>query len=134
MNLLSLGINWKLILIKIGLALALIAGVSYISYEKGQASVRVDVAEKAAKDIEVRTVIMMETIEKRIPVIQYIERENAKLEAEVKDTKRRLDEAIKASSDVLECRLTNDEWLRFNEAARAIKRSATLPEFSAGGS
>lgn len=134
MNLLTLGINWKLVLIKVGLALALIAGVSYISYEKGQASVRIAVAEKAAKDIEIKTVIMMETIEKRIPVIQYIERENAKLEADVKDTKRRLDEAIKASSDVPECRLTNDEWLRFNEAARAIKRSATLPEFSAGGS
>ncbi|WQZ00964.1 hypothetical protein [Stenotrophomonas phage StenR_269] len=129
---LLLGINWKLWLIKVGIVLAFAAGISYISYEKGQASVRIAVAEEATKAAEIKTVIMMETIEKRVPVIQYIERDNAKLQAEVTTVKRNLDEAIKAAGDKPECSLSDAERMQFNEAARAIQRAATLPEL--GGS
>ena len=129
---LLLGINWKLWLIKVGIVLAFAAGISYISYEKGQASVRIAVAEQATKDAEIKTVIMMETIEKRVPVIQYIERDNAKLQAEVTTVKRNLDEAIKAAGTKPECSLSDAERMQFNEAARAIHRAATLPKL--GGS
>lgn len=129
---LLLGINWKLWLIKIGIVLAFATGISYISYEKGQASVRIAVAEEATKAAEIKTVIMMETIEKRVPVIQYIERDNAKLQAEVTTVKRNLDEAIKAAGNKPECSLSDAERMQFNEAARAIQRAASLPKL--GGS
>lgn len=125
-------INWKLWLIKIGIVLAFAAGISYISYEKGQASVRIAVAEKATKAADIKTVIMMETIEKRVPVIQYIERDNAKLQAEVTTVKRNLDEAIKAAGNKPECSLSDAERMQFNEAARAIQRAATLPKLGGG--
>lgn len=127
------GIKWKVWLVKIGLVLAILAGVSYISYEKGQANCRVEVAEKNLVDEKIRTVIMMETIEKRVPVIQYIERDNAKLQAEVNSTKEKLRDAIKAAGTKPECSLSADEWVRFNEAARAINRASSLPQFSEGG-
>ncbi len=127
------GINWKLTLIKLGLVLAFAAGISYISYEKGQANCRIETAEKNLEAEKVRTVIMMETIEKRVPVIQYIEKDNAKLQAEVNSTKEKLRDAIKAAGTKPECSLSADEWMRFNEAARAINRASTLPEFSEGG-
>lgn len=121
-------INWKLFLIKVGIVLAFAAGISYISYEKGQASVRIAVAEEGKKAAEIKTVIMMETVEKRVPVIQYIERDNAKLEAEVTTTKRKLNDAIKAAGTKPECSLSDAERLQFNEAAGAIRRAATLPK------
>lgn len=127
------GIKWKVWLAKGALVLAIAAGISYISYEKGQASVRVAVAEKNLEDEKIKTVIMMETIEKRVPVIQYIERDNAKLQAEVNSTKEKLRDAIKAAGTKPECSLSADEWVRFNEAARAINRAATLPVLSEGG-
>lgn len=127
------GIKWKVVAIKVGLALALLAGVSYISYEKGQAHCQVETAEKNLADEKLRTVIMMETIEKRVPVIQYIEKDNAKLAAEVQSTKEKLSDAIKAAGTKPECSLSADEWVRFNEAARAINRAATLPQLSEGG-
>lgn len=127
------GIKWKVWLAKGALVLAIAAGISYISYEKGQASVRVAVAEKNLADEKIKTVIMMETIEKRVPVIQYIERDNAKLQAEVNSTKEKLRDAIKAAGTKPECSLSADEWMRFNEAARAINRAATLPKLSEGG-
>ncbi|MEG3035837.1 MAG: hypothetical protein RR877_10175, partial [Aurantimicrobium sp.] len=106
---------------------------SYISYEKGQANCQVQEAEKKLSDEKLRTVIMMETIEKRVPVIQYIEKDNAKLAAEVQSTKEKLRDAIKAAGTKPECSLSADEWVRFNEAARAINRAATLPKLSDGG-
>ncbi|MEG0162137.1 MAG: hypothetical protein RR714_07535, partial [Aurantimicrobium sp.] len=51
------GIKWKVVAIKVGLALALLAGVSYISYEKGQANCQVQEAEKKLSDEKLRTVI-----------------------------------------------------------------------------
>lgn len=123
-------IKWKAFLIKVGAILLLLGGVSYISYEKGQASVRIAVAEKAEKEAKIQTVLLMETVEKRVPVIQYIERDNAKLQAEVTDTKRKLTDAIKAAGTKPECSLSDAERLQFNEAARAIQRAATLPKLS----
>lgn len=123
-------LNWKVWLIKIGIVLAILVGTSYISYEKGRANCRVAVAEQATKEAESRTVLMMETVEKRVPVIQYIEKDNAKLEAEVVSTKRKLDEAIKAAGVKPECSLSDAERLQFNEAAKAINRAATLPKLS----
>jgi len=121
------GVNVKLWLIRIGLALAVVSGTAYIAYEKGQASERVKVAEEARKAAEIRTVIMMETVEKRVPVIQYIERENVKYVTRVDSTKRNVDDAIQAAGNRDECRLSDAERVQFNELARAVNESFTLP-------
>lgn len=121
------GINVKLWLIKIGIALFLLGTTAYIAYEKGEAKATVACAEKGRKEAEIRTVVLMETVEKRVPVIQYIERENVKYVTRIEEAKRKADETINATGSRPECSVTDAERVQFNELIRAANESFSLP-------
>lgn len=121
------GIKLKALLISAGVVLLLIVGTGVASYQVGKANARVEIVEKEVEKVVERENKTIEYVEKRVPVIQYIDRENTKYVYVLGDTKEKLNEAIEAAGPKPECRLTDAELGLFNQAVGEANAGLTLP-------
>lgn len=127
-------INVKLWGIVAGVALLLCVITGVVSYQIGQSNAEVECAKVETERVRAQAIYVHEAVIQRVPVVEYVEKENTKLVKELAVTKEKLNEAIGKREDSPACGLLDDERLRFNEAARGTTRAADLYSGGSGRS
>lgn len=119
-------INVKLWGIVAGVALLLCVITGVVSYQIGQSNAEVECAMVETERVRAQAIYVHEAVIQRVPVVEYVEKENTKLVRELAVTKEKLNEAISKREDAPACSLLDDERVLYNEAARSTKRAADM--------
>lgn len=113
------GFNWY----KYGAILAVLSTALVLSYCSGKHNAEMECQAEKTKVVEEKVRTIVKEVEVRVPVVQIREVESAKLKAENKRLKEKLDDAIANRPENPNCDLSDAELSGFRELSAQTRRS-----------